>query len=280
MKRLMAATLMALACTTMAWAQSAAPGAGQRLPGQPGQQGQGQAPGQQIPAQPGQQFGQQSGQLGQQPGQQGGLAAVELSRHLATGLLLENQVEVALAQFAKERLKSDEAKKFADMLIKDHQDAASKLQRIVPQQTTVFFRGAGEGGEAASDEPGQRRSTVGQPGQQGQASQTAGAGGQYGQPGGQGAPDVMTAFQQKCAEECFKLTSKELSEHEGAEFDQCYVGSQIGSHIAMLAQLKAAQQFASPELQPIIQESQQVAEQHLDKAKELAKAWQQEQQRK
>jgi predicted outer membrane protein len=235
---------------------------------------QGQAPGQQFqPGQSGQQFGQQ-------PGQQSGQAAMALSRHLATGLLLENQEEIALAQFAKEHLKSDDAKKFADMLIKDHQDAVSKLQRIVPQQMTVFFRGAEEGGEAASDEQGQRRSTVGQPGQSGQIPPTAGAGGQYGQPGGQGAPDVMTAFQQKVAEECFTLTRKELSEHEGAEFDQCYVGSQIGSHIAMLAKLKAAQQFASPELQPIIQESQQVTEQHLDKAKELAKAWQQEQQRK
>ena len=82
----------------------------------------------------------------------------------------------------------------------------------------------------------------------------------------------MTAFQQKVAEECYQLTCKELSEHEGSEFDRCFVGSQIGGHIAMLAKLKASEEFASPELQPIIQDCQQAVEQHLDKAKELAKA--------
>jgi predicted outer membrane protein len=240
----LATTLMTLACSTMAWGQNAAPGAGQRLPGQPGQQPQGQAPGQQSPGQPGQQYGQQPGQLG-------GQAGMEFNRHLATGLLLENQEEVALAQYAKEHAKSDDVKKFADMLIKDHKEAAGKLQRIVPQQMTAFFRGVGESGEESADQQGQRRATTGQQGAQ--------------------ASDPMTAFQQKVAEECFELTCKELSEHEGADFDRCFVGSQIGGHIAVLAKLKAGQQFASGELQPIIQESQDVVQRHLDMAKELAK---------
>jgi predicted outer membrane protein len=200
---------------------------------------------------------------------------MDVSRHIATCLLLANQEEVALAEYAKEHLKSDDAKKFADMLIKDHKEAASKLQRLVPQQMTVFFRGAG------TDEQGQRRA-----GQQNEASQQGQRGqqneGQYaqqgarGQQGAQAGLDPMTALEQKTAEECYELTRKELSEHEGSDFDQCFVGSQIGAHISTLAKLRASEQFASPELQPIIKECQQAVEQHLDKAKDLAKEWKQQ----
>ena len=79
MKRFVTTMLLALAPAAMSWAQGAP------QPGnQPGRQAPGQlAPGQQTPGQPGQIRGQ------------GGM---DLSRHLATGLLLENQEEVALRE--------------------------------------------------------------------------------------------------------------------------------------------------------------------------------------
>jgi hypothetical protein len=63
-----------------------------------------------------------------------------------------------------------------------------------------------------------------------------------------------------------------LEEAEGEEFDQAFVGSQVGAHIAMLAKLRGAEAFASPRLQPIIAESIATTEQHLDQAKQLCKS--------
>jgi predicted outer membrane protein len=186
--------------------------------------------------------------------------AAQIDQAIATCLALGNQEEVALAQFAQDRLQSEEAKQFAEMMIQQHQAALEKLNRLVPQVAAVSLQGQpGAGADRpAAGQPG----ATPRSGQPGAATPTAGA------PSGQHS--TLTALQVRMAQECLNLTQRELEEKQGAEFDHCYIGQQVGAHIGMLAKLRGSREFASPQLQAFIQEAEQTVQQHLDHAKELA----------
>jgi predicted outer membrane protein len=179
--------------------------------------------------------------------------AAQIDQAIATCLALGNQEEVALAQFAQDRVQNEEVKRFVEMMIEQHQAALEKLTRLAPQVASITLQGqAGAGAGAA--QPG-----AGQPGATTPAA---------GQPGGQHSS--LTALQVRMAQECLDLTQRELGEKEGAEFDHCYIGQQVGAHIGMLAKLRGSREFASPQLQAFIQEAEQTVQHHLEEAKQLA----------
>jgi hypothetical protein len=66
------------------------------------------------------------------------------------------------------------------------------------------------------------------------------------------------------------MTKEILNEKQGAEFDKCYIGGAISSHVHTLAKLEAAQNHVSPEFQQVIRQGQQTSEQHLKHARTLA----------
>jgi predicted outer membrane protein len=182
----------------------------------------------------------------QQPGQGG----QNLDQAIAGCLLLGNNEELALAEFAQSRTQNPQVKEFVQMMITDHEKAVSKLTQVAPQlaQSASAIR---EGGQTA-------QATSSNGAQQAQPAQAGAAGNQ------------LFALEQRVAQECLALTQKELGQKQGAEFDQCYVGQQVGAHIGMLAKLRGSQQFASGQLKQIIQESEQTVQMHLDHAKKLA----------
>lgn len=170
-----------------------------------------------------------------------------LDQQIAGCLLLSNQAEVALAQFAKEKCESDKCKDFADMMIEEHQEAIAKIEQAAPQIASMglMLRNAKSGENN---------------GEQDKNNQNGG------QAGGM-APGMLLARQVK--EECLAATTKALGEKEGAEFDKHYLGQQVMAHMTMVAELKGSEPFASAQLKPVIKESMQTAEKHLEKAKEL-----------
>ncbi len=191
-----------------------------------------QAPVRTLPAQTG-----QASQAG---------AAASLDEGIATCIALGNQEEIALAQFAEGRVQNERVKEFVQMMIKDHRAALQKLHQVAPQLASQNLElQAGQGAVTAA------RATPGQ---------TAG-----------GMNAQMTALQRRVAQECLTLTQKELGEREGADFDRCYIGQQIGAHIATLAKLRGSREFASGQLQQFIQEAERTVEGHLAKAKEIGK---------
>jgi len=211
-------------------------------PGQPYAAGQANPAGQ---VRPGQQAIQpRPGQRIAQPGQTG--QTVDLNQAIAGCLLLGNQEEVALAEFAQSRAQNPRVKEFAQMMIQDHEQALAKLTRIAPElaQQAAALREAQTGARNAAAEP---------------FGQTAAAGHQ------------VFALQKRVAQECLALTQQELGQKQGPEFDECYMGSQVGAHIGMLAKLRGSQQFASGELKQVIQEAEQTVQKHLDQAKQIAK---------
>jgi predicted outer membrane protein len=180
-----------------------------------------------------------------------GVAASRVDQAIAVCLALGNQEEVALAQFAEGRAKHEKVKQFAEMMITQHREALEKLHRISPQLASMPLQldansPQGDASRARANQP-PTNGTVGNVDQQ------------------------MVALQTSVAQQCLALTQKELGEKQGAEFDQCYIGQQIGAHVAMLAKLKGSEQFASDELRGFIQDAEKTVETHHKHAKELAK---------
>jgi predicted outer membrane protein len=169
--------------------------------------------------------------------------APDLSRAIAGCLLLGNQEEIALAEFAQSRAQDPKVKEFAQMLVADHEKAVAKLAQLEPE---LAQQAAAIRGQNGAPQPGVAQQAVA------------------------GTENQVFALQKRIAQECLTLTEKELGQKQGAEFDQCYVGAQIGAHIGMLAKLRGSQPFANGQLQTVIQESEQVVQKHLDHAKQLA----------
>jgi predicted outer membrane protein len=92
-------------------------------------------------------------------------------------------------------------------------------------------------------------------------NQRGGAGGDHQQ---------MVEFARTVKQNCLRLSEQALGQKQGAEFDKAYIGQQIAAHTNMLAELQAAQQFASnSQLQPLLQQATQMTEHHLTQARTI-----------
>jgi hypothetical protein len=80
-------------------------------------------------------------------------------------------------------------------------------------------------------------------------------------------PDKMKAIAKEASEKCLALTKSKLE--QSSNFDQAYMGSQIGAHIDAIAHLETFRSYASDELRQVIQESHSMAQDHLRQATEL-----------
>jgi predicted outer membrane protein len=198
-------------------------------------------PGQTTPsAVPGQATAQRQPGQAAQPG--------GLDQQIAACMVLANQEEIALAQFAKERSESDQVKQFAEMLIEQHQQAINKIEQASPQVAAwnIQLRNANADQQAgAAAQPQATAQTAGQ------------------------NPEFLLARQ--IHEECLALTKEALSEKQGAEFDKAFVAQQYMAHLGMKAAIKGSEPFASQQLKPVLQESLQTTEKHLAEAKNLKK---------
>jgi len=187
------------------------------------------------------------------PGQAG--QGASLDQNIAACLVLGNQQEIALAQFAQQRAQNEQVKEFAQMIVEEHQQANSKIEQATPEISgwNLELRTAG----AARTTP-----QAGRPAGAAQArTQTAAGGG--------GAEQPMLAFVRKAHEECLSLTQQELGQKQGAEFDKAFMGHAYFAHVGALAKIRASKEFASEKLQPVLQEGEQMTQQHLAQAKQI-----------
>jgi predicted outer membrane protein len=72
-------------------------------------------------------------------------------------------------------------------------------------------------------------------------------------------------------QQCLATAKQELSSKPSGEFDQCFIGLQIGAHLHVVDSLKVLRNYASGELQQKLDQELQVAQQHLQLAKDLGK---------
>jgi predicted outer membrane protein len=189
----------------------------------------------------------------------------QVDNRVASCLILANLGEIELAKFGEENLEDGEAKKFAKMLVEDHKKLVKELERFAPQAAST---------ELSSDNNSSNRN------QQQRSTQQAGTNITPGfdnpsssqQTAAQNPTDQkLFQIEKEAVQNCVSMTKEELQEKQGKDMDKAFVGCQIGSHIHMLASLKAAENNVSPELQQVIAKAQDKVQSHLDKAKQLMK---------
>jgi len=191
---------------------------------------------------------------GQQPALQG-----REDHILASCLIIDNEGEVKLAQFAKERAQSPEVKKFADMMIQDHTQFINKLHP---------FAAAGEAHPAAggaiqpanpnrnvsprTDAPPAANSPVAAPANPAHAQHF----------------DHL-ALKRELGDQCYKSITAELEKKQGREFDHCYMAAQVMMHQHMKDTLTVFSRHASPNLQAVLKDGLQTTDRHLTEAKRI-----------
>lgn len=80
-------------------------------------------------------------------------------------------------------------------------------------------------------------------------------------------------FQQIATEAAHKSTQMLtglLQEKEGQEFDMCYTGLQVFSHIKFVSELEAMEGHGSQQFQQVVTKAAQATKMHLENAKQLA----------
>lgn len=209
---------------------------------------------------------------------QEGKGSGQLDKYFVSCLKSDNKAEVTIATLASQKATNPEVKAFAQQMVKDHSDFLAKLDRFdqaspankrtipapdAPNRETTKPR-ADRSESTNTDPPKGRaevrvdvdRSTV--------TAQTTAHG------SGDIASKLMQV-KQEITDRCVASVQSALNEKEGKEFDKCYIGMQIGAHMHMVDTLSVLNTHASSELQQVVEEGLQTAQQHLEHAKKIAK---------
>jgi len=206
--------------------------------------------------------------------------AGSLDSQLAACLIIGNHKEIAISRLA-EQSQNAEVQKFAQQMIQDHEKFVAELQKfaeqggIQTQQLAVDATADANGQPATTREstrpqPNQPRSTAKQDPKDPSSDATRRTArsevlDQHGN------ANDMLGIEREVAQQCLQSAQREMSEKQGVEADQCYVGMQVGAHMYMVDKLEVFSRHASPELQAVLQQGLQTAQQHLDHAKKLHK---------
>jgi predicted outer membrane protein len=189
---------------------------------------------------------------------------------LASCVAIGNQEEIALSELASQRAQNDDVKKFAQMLIHDHQEFLAKLRPYAPEASAAGF--------LKVDNREVRTNNAARSGiQQAGATQKAAAPSQIQTTAGTRPAENMNQgfrhlqIEREVAEQCLAGATEKLSTETGAHFDKCFIGQQIAMHMGMKSKLIVYQHHASSELAALLAEGQKKVEEHLAKAEDLMK---------
>ncbi len=184
---------------------------------------------------------------------------------LATCVALGNQAEITLSEIARTKATNEEVKKFAEMMIADHHAFLEKLQKFAPEATKAGF--------LDSDVKAARTNKSGDKIQQTAASDAD-------------KSDVKTAdaesgdsahhfhhmqLERELAAQCIASAKEKLEAKSGHEFDNCFIGMQLGAHMHMKDKLIVFQRHVSPELAAILADGLKTTEHHMAKAEQIMK---------
>jgi len=218
-------------------------------------------------------------------------ASQRADKQIAYCLLIDNWTEVEVAKAAVQQLQQPEVKQFAEQMIADHARAMEQLQAVAgkPRDRATDTpgrterRGPDSNDEAASnsndndelaavnapasdDEVADDESNAnGNDADRSRADRTRRQHAQM----SKGLPFLQV--KQQMAEQCLQTAKRELDSKQPDEIDRCFMTHQVFGHTAMLDALTVLQNYASPELRPIIEEATQTTRQHLEQAKQLLK---------
>jgi len=227
----------------------------------------------------------------------------QLDKYFVSCLRSDNKGEVTIATLASQKASNPEVKAFAQEMVKDHTDFLAKLDRFDQanpgsrdattrtESRTEASRVSNQKDATDRDNPPRDNPRKEEPNRDARP-RTEGAENAATPPnpradaranvnrdtatrttieGGSGIADQLMQIKQEISEKCVASAQRELNSKEGAEFDRCFVGMQIGGHMHMVDTLGVLEGHVSPELKQIIDQGLQTSQQHLEHAKQLAK---------
>jgi predicted outer membrane protein len=191
----------------------------------------------------------------------------------ATCLAIDNSAEIQVAEFAAQRLQNDQAKQFAQQLVRDHRAMLEKLGQFGAKEINL------NAANAKSDQPADVNVRAGA----GQADVNVQVDDRDGEQRRAERRETRTerregneadfvAIKQEIAQECVRTAQEELAAKPANEVDRCYMAAQVFSHQHMLVGLKVLERHASPEMKETLAQAAQTTEQHLNHAKEILKS--------
>jgi predicted outer membrane protein len=205
-------------------------------------------------------------------GRRMGRVGHDLDHYITDCLINGNQEEIALARIAQQRATDPQVKQFAQEMIRVHSMFLNKLQAD-----------SGRASGPTSEQPGRDQQVGNQErtnpfgGTQGSRQQSAvgGPGVDVTAPGaqvtvgrgdgsrmGHDAARQFLQVEKEVHQQCLQSKTRELSQKEGAQFDRCYMNSQVGAHMKMADELTVYSRKVSSSLQ--------TTQQHLAHAKQIA----------
>jgi predicted outer membrane protein len=190
--------------------------------------------------------------------------------YLVNCLLKQNKGEIEISQFAAEQAQDPQVKEFAQQLVKDHQQVVQKLQHFAAGSLDSAARTVADrpatNTATPSDSPD--RTTLGATGTQ--DATHANELGTRSATQSNAALMQLASIEEKIADRCQQALKEELQSKSGADFDQCYVGSQIAGHMHMLSALEVLSEEGPGQLKQVAADARPIVQQHLDHAKQLA----------
>lgn len=166
---------------------------------------------------------------------------------LASILTIANEGEVAISKIGVEKAQHADVKKFAEEMVKVHGDMIAKIQQA--DAAGIAAADAGAGAAAQPQQNAGRRSASVEP----------------------TGDSPMVSLKRELAAQCLQSKQDELGKKQGAEFDKCFMGAQLGMHMEAIDTMKVFQRHTSGELKNTIDEGIKTAESHLEHAKSIMK---------
>ncbi|QDU31326.1 hypothetical protein ETAA8_64790 [Anatilimnocola aggregata] len=229
-----------------------------------------------------------------QQSQQGQQSQRNADQEVAALIAACNRNEVEIAKFAMSRLKSDEAKEVATLMIKDHTAGAEKFAKWAgTTNTSIRSEGREEGRGNDGDRREERRDSDRNDNREGARANPATTPNNPAarvavqgttiqpntQPGNAGQPRVAlrpvsgqlnwSQVHQEVAAEGLESCKKELSRYEGNDFDKAFLGHQLGAHMMAATQLKVLRNHVSSELASEIDDAHATTEKHIKHLREV-----------
>ena len=192
-----------------------------------------------------------------------------VERFLASCLLQKNKAEVELGQIAQQQAQNPQVKQFAQMMVQDHQQVVQKLQPL------AGMHGARTDASSQFDAQRQPADTTRLPGSPGagQPDRDTDRNLTTDRASGKQNPALneVAQIERQITDRYFEAVREDLQQKQGADFDKCYLATQIGGHMHMLAALEVIEQQGPDQLRQIAQQAQPKVQQHLEQAKQLMK---------
>ncbi|MEX2286856.1 MAG: DUF4142 domain-containing protein [Planctomycetaceae bacterium] len=196
-----------------------------------------------------------------------------LDQYVLSCAMSENEAEISISKIAQQRASNPQVKQFAEKMIKDHTAFLQKLRSAQSSEDKQDQQGRAAGDSPktkalqAKRDPAEKQPQLKVP-RIGRGA-TAVDQGDYAARV-HGIPvQTLIGINDEIHERCLATLQQELEQKEGAEFDRCFMGFQVGAHMKIVDALDVLQNHVSPELKQILSEGADTSKQHLTQAKDL-----------